>query len=327
MTARYNPALDDTIVSRLPNDRPSLRGRVFNRLLRLLPMKKRWSSAEAVNERVRRLALNPPSHAPAGLGKDIDVRVENEPGWPVYHTSPAGRTDVRNHAVFLHGGGYIEEIVPPHWRFVDFLTREGPTRCVVPIFPLAPRATAGDIVPALGRLLQKLLDEIGPDNVSVVGNSAGAGLAVAVAQWLRDHGHPQPRVLVLISPWLDASVSRKEQAAIAPVDPVQDIPGLIEAGRLYAGDLPVSHPFVSPLNGAFHSLAPMVVFSGTHDLLHPDSIALRDRAAQAGAEVDLHVKGHMPHNYALLPTPEGREARALVARIVGRTELPRKRTP
>jgi monoterpene epsilon-lactone hydrolase len=238
------------------------------------------------------------------------------PVWPVYHTAPLASPDIGNHALFLHGGGYINEIVHAHWRFVADLTRNAPARCIVPIFPLAPRGTAKDVVPAMAELMRKLLDTAGPDNVTLVGNSAGAGLMLAAAQRLRDSALSQPKAMVLISPWLDASISRKEQAALAALDPMQDIPGLVAAGRLYAGDLDVAHPFVSPLNGELEGLAPMIIFTGTHDLLHPDSIDLAAKARAAGVPIELHVQRGLPHNYAVMPTPEGRMAREAIARAV-----------
>jgi acetyl esterase/lipase len=121
---------------------------------------------------------------------------------------------------------------------------------------------------------------------------------------------------VLISPGVDASIDRPEHMAIAPRDPLQDIPGIIEAGRLYAGDLDVAHPFVSPLNGDFRGLAPMIIFSGTLDLLYPDSIELAAKARAAGVPVELHLRRDQPHNYAGMPTPEGRQARAIILRAV-----------
>ena len=137
--------------------------------------------------------------------------------------------------LFLHGGGYFREIVRAHWRFIGYLTRNAGVRCVVPIYPLAPRATAKEVVPGTGELLR---------------------------------------------------------------NPVQDIPGILEAGRLYAGDLNVAHPYVSPLNGDFRGLAPMIVFSGTHDLLYPDSIDLAAKARAAGVPIELHLRQGQPHNYA-----------------------------
>ena len=297
---------------------PSWQRRCINGLLRLLPIKKRMASAAAVQEHVRRLALRPASHEPAGLGRGVAVTRKDVAGWPVYYTAPAANPVVANYVVFLHGGGFINEIVRAHWRFIGYLTRNAGVRCVVPIYPLAPRATAKDVVPAMGDLLRKLLEDVGPAKVTVVSNSAGAGLALVAAQWLRDSGYHQPNGMVLISPGGDFSISRPEQVAIAARDPINDIPGVREAGRLYAGDLDVAHPYVSPLNGDFRGLAPMIVFSGTLDLLYPDCIDLAAKARAAGVSVELHLRRGQPHNYAAMPTPEGRQARAIILRAVTR---------
>lgn len=301
----------------LPDDtRPSWQSRCFNVLLRLLPIKKQTASAAVVQAHVRRLALRPASHEPKGLGHGVDVTLKNVAGWPVYYTAPSASPDTGNYVLFLHGGGYINEIVRAHWRFVGHLTRHAGARCVVPIYPLAPRGTAKDTVPAVGDLLRKLVDDAGSAKVIVVGNSAGAALGLAAAQWLNDSGYRQPNGLVLISPGLDFSISRPEQRAIAAHDPINDIPGTIEMGRLYAGDLDIAHPYVSPLNGNFRGLAPMIVFSGTRDLLYPDSVNLAAKARAADVPIELHLRKGQPHNYAAMPTPEGRQARAIITRAV-----------
>lgn len=293
---------------------PSWQSRCLNGLLRLLPAKKSLASAAAVQEQVRKLARRPASYKPTGLGRGIQVTQKNVAGWPVYYTAATESPDAGNYVFFLHGGGFINEIVPGHWRFIAYLTRHARVRCVVPIYPLAPRATAKELVPATGDLLRKLLEDVAPAKVTVIGNSAGAGLGLAAAQWLRDAGYWQPDGLVLISPAVSLSMSRAERITIAARDPIQDIPGIIELGRLYAGDLDVAHPYVSPLHGDFRELAPMLVFSGTHDVLHPDSVDLAAKTRAAGVPIELHLREGQPHNYAGMPTPEGREARAIILR-------------
>lgn len=295
---------------------PSWQSKCLIALLRLLRVKKQLASAAAVQKHVRKLAKRPASYQPKGLGRSVKVTLKNVAGWPVYYTAPATNPKADKYVVFLHGGGYINEIVRAHWRFIDYLTCNAGVRCVIPIYPLAPGATAKDIVPAMGELLRGLMEDVGPAKVTVIGNSAGAGLSLAAAQWLRDAGHRQPNGLVLISPGLDASMSRPEEIAIAALDPMQDIPGIIEAARLYAGDLDVAHPYVSPLNGDFRGLAAMIVFSGTLDLIYPQSIDLVSKAQAAGVPIKLHLRKGQPHNYAAMPTPEGRQARETILRAL-----------
>lgn len=96
---------------------------------------------------------------------------------------------------------------------------------------------------------------------------------------------------------------------------------MIEAFRMYAGDLDVAHPFVSPLNGDFDGLAPMLIFTGTHDLYHPDIVTLANKAARSGVRVKMHVRNGLQHNYPLLPTPEGREARGIIAQAIAELSI------
>jgi triacylglycerol lipase len=49
----------------------------------------------------------------------------------------------------------------------------------------------------------------------VYGDSAGGGMALSVTQLLVSRGNPTPSRLVLISPWLDVTMSNR---AIALID-------------------------------------------------------------------------------------------------------------
>ncbi len=310
--------IDWNIVNKISSNgkEPSLKSRLIVWLLRLFNIKRNLASAAVVQQHVRKLAVKPASYKPVGLGPGVKVTEETISGWPVYHVTPLTKPDTRNCVVFLHGGGYINEIVKAHWTFIGYLTREAGVHCIVPIYPVAPKGTAGDVIPATGKLLQDLLTDVSIEKITLMGNSAGAGLSLAAAQWLRDSGYRQPDRLVLISPGIDASLDKPEQLAAAVADPLLDIPGIREGARLYAGGLDTRHPYVSPLNGDLHELAPMTIFSGTLDLLYPDSVALATKAIDAGVQAELHLRKGQPHNYAAMPTPEGKEARAMIVRIV-----------
>src|SRR3712207_7656426 len=53
----------------------------------------------------------------------------------------------------------------------------------------------------------------GRSTVTLAGDSAGGGLALGLAQTLRDQGLPQPRRLLLVSPWLDLTLGNPDLAA------------------------------------------------------------------------------------------------------------------
>jgi acetyl esterase/lipase len=189
---------------------------------------------------------------------------------------------------------------------------------VVPIYPLAPAATAAEVVPRMAELVSALVADGGSRPTIVVGDSAGAGLAVAASFAIRDGGLRQPSRLVLLSPFLDATMSDKRGAAKAPKDKMLRRPGLREAGRLYAGSLGLDDPSVSPVNGDLGGLPPLTIFTGTHDILDCDSQRCAQLGRAAGVDVDLHEVEGAPHAFAVLPTRQGATARREIVDVCRR---------
>ncbi|MFD8984571.1 alpha/beta hydrolase fold domain-containing protein [Streptomyces sp. NPDC059564] len=298
---------------------PSLRSRALSAALVATGRRRRYATAEAVRAKVAESARRPASHLPPrSLGRVADVSRTFVGAWPVYDASPRREEPVAR-VLYVHGGAFINELVRPHWSLIRTLVTQAGARVVVPAYVLAPRGTADRTVPVAADLLSGLIESGGAGGTVLIGDSAGAGLALAAAQRLRERTGAQPSRIVLISPWLDVSMSHPGQAAIEAADPVLARPGLVEAGRLYAGNLAADDPRVSPLHGSFEGLAPLTVFTGTRDVLSTDSRELLRRARAAGVEVEWHEEPGLPHVYPLLPVPEGRAARDRIVELIRAT--------
>ncbi|MFH8734493.1 MULTISPECIES: alpha/beta hydrolase fold domain-containing protein [unclassified Streptomyces] len=290
---------------------PSLISRAMPTVVRLRGAKKVFSSAEAVRKQALARSLRPTGYAPPpGLERTVDLAVRRVAGWPVYDVTPHGTRDSGRRAIYLHGGAYINEIAPQHWKLIAQVAVETGTRVTVPIYPLAPLATAAEVVPAVTDLAAEILGEGADTALSLIGDSAGGGMALAVAVHLRDRGQPAPARTVLISPWLDISLTDPRITLLEDRDPWLAVPGARYAGDLYRGALPIDHPHVSPLLADLTGLNPITLFSGTHDIVNADARRLAARATATGVELDFHEAPEMLHVYPLLPIPEGRAARA-----------------
>jgi acetyl esterase/lipase len=274
-----------------------------------------YTSPERLRAHVERTAERPDDPAPPRrLRRELVITLADRDGWPVYEARPSGSVpDVS--IVYLHGGGYVSEITSWHWWLVAQLAREVPARIVVPIYPLAPRSTAGDVVARAASLIAEEVTAGTAGPTLVMGDSAGAGLAVAASCALRQRGLAQPSRLVLISPFLDVTMTDERGAAVASKDKMLRRPGLREAGRLYAGSLATDDPRVSPVYGDLRGLAPITVFTGTHDVLDCDSRRLAELAREAGVPIDLHEVDGAPHAFPVLPTRQGAAARRQMVEI------------
>lgn len=293
---------------------PSASTRVLVALLRAQGRREPWTSAERVRADVAARALRAePFTPPRRLERAVRLSVDRQHGWLCYRAAPQ-RDAARARVLFLHGGAFVAEIQGLHWSLIRQLVRGYGAEVTIPIYPLAPGATAAATVPAAAAIVADYLERTGPQ-VTLMGDSAGGGLTLAVAQRLRDAGRGPAR-LVLISPWLDVTLDDPAIAAIEPRDPMLAVPGLREAGRLWAGALDPADPLASPLNGEMAGLPPVTVFTGTRDLLSVDAHRLRQRAHAAGVTVVLHEAPGSPHVYPLWPTTEGRAARRVIGRLL-----------
>ena len=82
--------------------------------------------------------------------------------------SPAGGR-ARRRAIYLHGGGWANEIEPAHWRLVAQLAAETQTAVRVPIYPLVPWGTAGEVVPWVAELISAEIVRAGRHETFVLG--------------------------------------------------------------------------------------------------------------------------------------------------------------
>jgi acetyl esterase/lipase len=226
--------------------------------------------------------------------------------------------------LYVHGGGFIREIIPMHWSFIAKLATKGPAEVTVPIYPLAPHSTAAATVPVGTDIAADLIARHGAQNVTLMGDSAGGNIVLAIAQTLRLGGMPQPRQLVLISPVLDVAKSNPAAASIDRYDRVGNVASSVAHGRLYAGELDIKDPLVSPLYADLIGLAPIVLFSGTHDIHNPEARDFAARARDAGIPLDYHEELGAQHVYPLLPTAEGASARALITALIASTSDQRR---
>jgi acetyl esterase/lipase len=297
---------------------PSLSSRLVTALLIVTRHRHRLDSASKVERYVREHTVRPaPFAPPRRLDHKVVFSVDTRHAWTCYRVVPRNAPTPTPQVLYVHGGAFIGEILPMHWSLIAKLANDGPAEVTVPIYPLAPHSTACQTVPVATDIAADLIAHNGAQNVTLAGDSAGGNIVLGIAQTLRRRGLPQPRQLVLISPGLDASKSNPAIASVARYDRVLSVAGSTASTQLYIGELDSKDPLVSPLYADLTGLAPIALFSGTHDIHNPDARDFAARAKDAGVSVNYHEQPGAQHVYPLLPTAEGASARTLITALVG----------
>ncbi|MEI6623325.1 MAG: alpha/beta hydrolase [Actinomycetes bacterium] len=295
---------------------PSASAKAIAIPIRLFGPKKTYASQRATLAEVAALAIRPESYAPPNrLDRKVNISVQTVSGWPVYTVSPRGSATARR-ALFSHGGAWYHQILSLHWNLIADLATSTDTIFTVPIYPLVPVGTAATVIPIISDLVSELVTQVGPESVTIMGDSAGGTITLAVAMHRRDHGLPAPTRTVLISPALDLTFTDPAIAETAPRDPLLAVPGPRAVAELWRGELAIDDPMVSPLHGDLAGLAPITMFSGTRDLLNADARALVRKAEAADFPVDYHEAPELFHDYPLILIPEGKAARSVIKELL-----------
>jgi acetyl esterase/lipase len=235
----------------------------------------------------------------------MQIERSDEIGFQVY-TVKLRKGDSGRRIVYIHGGSYVNTIAKQHWTFITKLAERLGAGVIVPDYLLAPEHTWRESFPGMVDLARCAADDARP-GCTLIGDSSGGGYTLAVAQQLSAAGIA-PLPLVLISPFVDLTLTDPRSRAIDPADPWHSIEGLREAGRLWAGGDDLKRPEVSPLFGNFVGLGPLLVFSSTRDVLNPQSHDLVEKARSDGVSVEFIEEIGLIHAYPLLPIPEAQSA-------------------
>ncbi len=197
--------------------------------------------------------------------------------------------------LYLHGGAYCIGAPATHRALTARLARGCGLALFAADYRLAPEhpfpAAVEDALAAY-----RALRERGP--VVVAGDSAGGGLALALAIALREAGEPAPQALLLLSPW--AQMSTQHVTATPPRgEAMLSQAWALACAALCLRDTPSTHPWASPLGADLHGLPPVLIQAGTDELLHGQALALHDALQAASVTVRCEITPQRWHVFQL----------------------------
>ncbi|QBM17965.1 putative acetyl-hydrolase LipR [Marinobacter sp. JH2] len=186
--------------------------------------------------------------------------------------------------LYLHGGAYVMGGFASHHKLAAAVGDAAGAQVWLPDYRLAPEhpypAALDDAFAVYCALLEQGQP---PASLSIAGDSAGAGLTLALAAKLRDNGIPLPASLTLISPWADTGLGGDTITSHSHRDPMLSEGWLRWAAEAYQGD----EYAASPLNSDYSGFPPILIQVGSEEILLSDAQRVKEKAQAAGVDCDL----------------------------------------
>ncbi len=295
--------------------RPSIRGRISTRLVRVVV--KHWARGDppAVVRRARRVFGTPnfinvlhssgldiekvDTHAVPRVGVDNAAKAiggESIRGEWVY---PRKCKSGDRALLYLHGGGYVSCSPRTHRPITAALARLLQCPVFVLDYRLAPEHPFPAAVDDASAALRWLTASgIRPEKLAVAGDSAGGGLVLAAMLRLRAAGHALPACAVGLSPWVDLTgASHYRNSGSCSMFQASDI--AVFAG-VYLHGASAEIPEASPFFGDLHGFPPLLTQASSTELLLDDALRLHEKAQSCGVASTLSVYPGLPHVWQVL---------------------------
>jgi epsilon-lactone hydrolase len=269
---------------------PSLSSRIINLLTRIV-VPFMWKGAFDA-EKYRAMVLKRSAKKPLKLPPDIHCRDVEQPSgrWVKSGSFDGG------YILYLHGGAFFLRLPNLHTPFVARICADTRSHAFIPWYRLAPEhpfpAALDDCMTAYRHLL-----EIAGDGarISLMGDSAGGNLALALLHKIKREKLPLPVRAILLSPITDFSQFSASWLTGRKTDPMFRVQGIVNPQVHYLQGVNPTNPFASPVYGDLSGFPPTLFVVGSIEALLDDSIAFARKAIESGCEADVHISPHQPN--------------------------------
>lgn len=201
--------------------------------------------------------------------------------------------------LYIHGGGFIAGSLDNHRPFAKILSKHLNAHILMIDYPLAPEnpfpIPFHNCVEAY-KFLNEFLDQE-YSRKGIIGDSAGANLALSTSLKLRDENYPLPDFCILMSGFFDLSLNNLSVLKNKEIDIVLR-PDFLQLSTIsYAGTDNVYNPYISPIFGNFSNLCPLFFQVGSSEMLLDDTLKCHKKALESGVNSYISVWPEMIHSF------------------------------
>lgn len=263
--------------------------------------KKLFASEEYVSSEIEKLRDNQPDDIQP-TAKIKSVMSKSFYGrMPVYSLRKDAEIP-RKQLIYLHGGAFFRQPNKAHWVLADKLSQLSGAQINVALYPKTPTSDYRPAYECITGMYKDLVAKYGAENVFFAGDSCGTTIALCLSKMFADERLPLPAHLIMYSPLCDMVCNNPEMDTIETNDPMLAVGGLGLFLKAWAGAEDIYSTKINPCRMTFENgFPPVTVFTGTNEILLPDTLEFAERLNRAGGRVRVYRCENMYHAFVLFP--------------------------
>lgn len=289
----------------------SFRYKVLEHCIKAVDIKKMYAGPEA--ELLNLLQTKYRAYdLPEMLYKQFRIEKKKLEGRLLFKIQPkTGGND--NVILFIHGGGGMMCPTPLHYRFAAKLVKNTGAALYFPFYPLGPEASITESMKWLDGVYDAILKKHKPDNITVVGDSAGAALSVSLCR----RTEKKPKGIVLISPASGIEKNDGKMQEMEKYDHILSVRTVEIIKKNWIKEAPFEGADFNTSSVDYAGFPPVQLYYGTNELFYPYMEGFINRIKNSGVDIEICKGEGLCHDWALIGiVPEGREALTRICRFI-----------
>jgi monoterpene epsilon-lactone hydrolase len=226
----------------------------------------------------------------------VDISVEPIEGVNCNWFVP-DRFDKNKIVIYLHGGMFVLGSIEGYKAMISHFASAFSTKILFIEYALAPEKPFPNAVNDVLKVYREIIHRYPEAKISVMGDSAGGGLAVTLIKVAFEEKLLMPSGVILMSPWLYLRGNTESYETRKKMDPILTKEKLMEYADYYAAN---HWNEADPGQFTFNSFPPLFILVGSNEILFDDSKLFYEKIKRLQRDAQMKEYENQVHGWPLI---------------------------
>lgn len=261
--------------------------------------------AKNLNKYVKKKFNEYPTHH---VRRNNNIEIKKIDSYICYEISPK-KNKSNKVIMYIHGGAFISPITWIHYWYISKLIKNTKATVYVPIYPLAKpnHSTHDECLKFLFKLYKEIIKITKPNNITIMGESAGGNLTLVLGLLISKYHFPNPKNLIALSPCVDATYNKEQIIKMCKTEPVLPTEYIIFGSKCWINkDNNPKNWDISPIYGNNKNTGKITLVTGKNECFYNQILDFHNKLTLENIKHNFFEVKNGFHAFPLFPIKEAK---------------------